>query len=187
MSKQTNIVLLAAVMAVVLAAGAVLVIHRQYVLYAKAYREHARQSLQEERLRNQAVRERETQEVRGLEEKGALIRLKIDSDESGRTVLSADGRVFGMVRGETGEELPDYEALHDYLVGKKNQLESSSDSHAIKVIIDASGEGGFKFVIQALNECVKAGIEDIEFAMSKTSIDEHFDQLERENSQSKQK
>jgi len=104
----------------------------------------------------------------------------------GKTIVFAS-EIKAILKDPSIKREMNYEALYDYLLNRKNELESSSESQKLKVIIDASGEGGLKFVIQALNECVRAGLDDIEFATSRTSIDEHFDKLERESSGTKQK
>ena len=187
MSKTAKIVVLIVAPAVLLTAGAAFVVYHRLGLYMDACRDHARQSLRESRIRNRAAKERKAELTSELEKKGALVRLNIESDDSGRIVLKADERVFGTVRNASGKELPDYRALYDFLVRKKGEVEPSPGSTGMKVIIDASSDVDFKYVINALNECVRAGIEDIEFAAEKGPLDDCFEEKKVEGDTHKQK
>lgn len=84
--------------------------------------------------------------------------------EDGRVLLKVRDLNFPTVENEFREEMPDYTRLYEKICQARDNFTPTRSYGSLPVIIDARSYVPFKHVIFALNECVRAGIDDITFA-----------------------
>ncbi len=160
MPKSAALTVIAALLAAAVIAGAIILTRRQYEEY-----EEACAPLVEDSRRQRVLEERAKKEkTQKLKEMGALVELKLVKDTSGRIILKAGERTFGNVTNKRGENLPDYHALYDYIARSMKELADKPNAPALKVVINSAEDVETKHVVHALNECVRAGVKDVEFA-----------------------
>jgi biopolymer transport protein ExbD len=82
----------------------------------------------------------------------------------GQTLLKIKDIRFKNIQNRYGEILPDYKGLYQYICRARDHFKPTRTYRTLPVIIDARALVPFKHVIFALNECVRANIEDITFA-----------------------
>jgi biopolymer transport protein ExbD len=84
----------------------------------------------------------------------------------GQLVLKVRGRVYDWAVDEEGNPQPDWNALHDYLVRKKQEFRPPASHPAMEmpIIIDARKHVPFYWIVRALDTAVAAEIKNIEFA-----------------------
>jgi hypothetical protein len=160
MSKSAVLTAIAVLLAVAVVAGAIVITYCQYGRYTAACSSLAEESRQQRVLEERVKEER----TRSLKKMGALVELKLVKDESGQIILKAGERTFGTISNERGEKLPDYRALYDYIARSMKELQEKPHPPALKVVIDSAEDVEMKHVVHALNECVRAGVKDVEFA-----------------------
>jgi len=97
-------------------------------------------------------------------EKGSYRETKNPDANVGQTLLKVKDIKFPYYTNEFGENLPDYNKLYDYICRARDNFKPTKSYKTLPVIIDARAEVPFKHVIYALNECVRANIQDITFA-----------------------
>lgn len=163
MPKPATLTVIAALLTAAVVAGAIVITYCQFTKYAAACREGTpeMQNLQQKRVLEERLKEEKTQK---LKEAGALVELKLFKDESGQVVIQAGERTFGIVTNEQGEKQPDYRALCDYIFRSMIELQEKPNPPALKVVINRAEDVEMKHVVLAMNECVRAGVKDVEFA-----------------------
>ncbi len=87
-----------------------------------------------------------------------------NNPKKGRVVLKVDQRVFPSARNESGELAPDWNALYKLICQMRENYTPSKYHPTLPAIIDARKQVQFKHVVSVLNECVRAGLREIEFA-----------------------
>ena len=87
-----------------------------------------------------------------------------DHPTNGCIVLKVKDRVLPNVTNSFDEVEPDWNALYALVCEARDNHHPTRAHRTVPSIIDARRQVPFKHVISALNECVRAGLEKIEFA-----------------------
>jgi hypothetical protein len=87
---------------------------------------------------------------------------------NGRVLLKVKDKPFKWVTNQYGETLPDYEELYKLILEQQRVFVPRGIFQSQPVIIDARPLVPFKYVVHALNACVRAKITDITFAAPAT-------------------
>jgi hypothetical protein len=127
----------------------------------------------------------------GSEEKNsdareADIRIDILRNESGEIIVMADGRTFGIAENDSGEKIPDFMALEDYLSRKKQESEAGEEP-GLTVAVHLAAGIDFKHALFALKACEQAGLTQIRFEAAPDALDACFEENDEAQEAPKQK
>ena len=84
--------------------------------------------------------------------------------ENGRVVLKIGRNAIPDVKNKLGETEPDWDRLYHIICEMRDNHTPTRSFPRKPVIIDARQQVPFKYVVRALNECVRATLTDVKMA-----------------------